>query len=205
MRRGVVIALGTWAVLSALALEAPPLFVLAFPLVLVAVLCLTPSAAELQEGMRRTRALRAQTGLLVVLIASAVVGSVASTLPGMAWHSKRGDVVHEYALSVVVAPALWAAVFIAGMRALIVPSPRRRAIAALAVFVTGPVLIAVRALREPWFDIDDQWVRLAPVHLYDACVVVASGIAVLVTLTMRRSLREVPEAPPRATALGAVR
>ena len=136
------------------------------------------------------------------MIACAIAGAVASIEPSMAFRSKSGVIQYTYGLSVVIAPALWALIAIAATRALRSPTPRRLVVVAIVMMAAMPLLLGIRMAREPWFDIDDQFVLLSPraIHTYLACVAVATGIAIYLA-TMAHRIGVTPPAIPRAAAI----
>lgn len=146
---------------------------------------------------------RSQATLLVALICVSAIGVIASMAPSLGVRSKSGPI-GEYAISVMVAPVLWAGISIAAIRALAVTTPRRLAVAGIIALAACPILIGIRVFHEPVFDLDDEFVLVAPrvVQLYVACALVASGLANLVILRVSRwSSDDVIHPLPRATAL----
>jgi hypothetical protein len=138
---------------------------------------------------------------LVLLAGCSIVGAITSAVPSMAYRSKGGDILYEYGLSILVAPTLWAAILGTSMSAIMVPSPRRLALASGAGLVGWPLFVAIRVLREPLFDLDNQFALLAPwiVQLYVVAASVASGLAVALTFGAARLAAEpVMDLPPKA-------
>lgn len=124
-----------------------------------------------------------QTVVLGAAIIASVVGTISAVVPSMAWSSKRGVIMWEYGLSRLIAPALFAAIVIVAARALR-PSRRRLHWAAGTILGASPLLFGIRIAHLPWFDIDSQFVVLAPwaLRTFVACVLVllGAGIALLV-------------------------
>jgi hypothetical protein len=82
------------------------------------------------------------------------------------------------------------------------PTPRRLTVVAVATFLAMPFLFAIDVLREPWFDIDHQFVLLLPwaIQLYLECMIVATGIAIYLATTAQH-IGVMPPAIPRAAAI----
>ena len=123
----------------------------------------------------------------------------------MAFRSKSGSILYEYGLSIAIAPLLWSAILIVALRALRLPSPRRLAIVAATTMGAWPLLLAIRALRVPVFDIDDQFVMLSPwaIYVYAVCVAASTGSAIfLATVAKRIGIgAALPALPPQASAI----
>ncbi len=135
-------------------------------------------------------------GALVGIIGCAVAGAVASAFPSMAFRSKSGVIMYSYALSSYVGLVLWAVVLVVAVAAWRQPSPRRLAAVAVAAIGAWPVLLAIRAINEPWFDLDDQFVMLssAAIGTYVLCMAVATGLALyLATAATRIGMRPVTQ------------
>jgi hypothetical protein len=209
-RMRLVIVSLSWVALAVAALVSPVLVMLSWPVSIVLLLWASlGSTADLLAAfaLREPIAMppryaRALTVLLVALAACGIAGTVASLVPSMAWRSKSGDIVREYGISTVVAPALWTAILVTAMRALALRSPRRFATVAVFTIVAWPMFLGIGAVSEPWFDIDNQFMRLAPhvLDLYVASAIAASGIAIAVALiTARLAAGPVITAPPLAT------
>jgi len=208
-RRVIVVAL-SWLALSVAAFANPLLMLFGWPLTgLMLMWALLGSTADLRAALplreplvisqRLTLTLRA---FLAALAGCALVGTVTSIAPSMAYRSEDGTTVYTYGLSILVAPILWLTVFATSIRALRQPAPRRLAIAAIATLIAWPLLLGIRAAREPWIDLDNQFLVLAPhvIQAYVAAAVVASGVAIaLAFATARLANRPVVVAPPRAT------
>jgi len=143
----------------------------------------------------RPRQLAVALGAVIV---ASVVGTICSVVPSMAFRSKSGSILYEYGLSVLIAPALFGAIVIVAARALR-PSRKRLLVAAITILGASPFLFGIKLAREPWFDIDDQIVTLAPwaVHgfVISAVVLLAAGFAVLV-----HALRQPPDRGPELVA-----
>lgn len=202
----VVIAIGGWGVLSTVAVIAPVLLLVGWPLTVFAFLFATAGALEIQRALSHHEPVRRKwghTALLGGLVAASIVGAVASIIPSMAWHTKSGQLEREYAMSVIVAPALWATILIGALRAFAVNSPRRRVLAGVIAIGAWPILIAIRALREPFIDLDNQFAIIAPhvIELYVGAVSVVGGIGLVIAVTVPRANEQPPASQPaRAVA-----
>jgi hypothetical protein len=212
-RRVIVVAL-SWLAISFGAFQNPVLMVFAWPMTGIFLLwALLGSTADLRAAMplreplvisrRLTLTLR---GFLAVLAGSAVVGTVTSVIPSMAFRDESGATLYTYGLSIIIGPLLWMTVFATAVRALRHPAPRRLAISAIVTLIAWPLLLGIRAAREPWLDLDNQFLVLAPhvLSAYVAAAVVASGAAIALAFKTARLARgPVVVAPPRATILAA--
>jgi drug/metabolite transporter (DMT)-like permease len=143
-----------------------------------------------------------RTIALVGTIACSIAGAIAAIEPSMAFRSKHGVIQYTYGLSVVVAPVLWAVMAIVAARALRSPTPRRLAATGITTILAMPFLFGIHVLREPWFDIDNQFVVLSPwaIELYSGCLAVATGISIYL-VTMAHRIGVTPSAIPRAAAI----
>jgi hypothetical protein len=208
-RRIIVVAL-SWLAISVAAFENPLLMLFGWPVTgLLLLWALIGSTADLRAalplreslvlGRGRTLALR---GLLAGLAGCALVGTITSVIPSMAFRVEAGAPLHAYPLSILVVPILWMTVFAMAVRALRRPSPRHLAIAGIAMLGAWPLLLGVRAARQPWLDLDQQFVVLAPhvLQAYVAAAVLASGLAIALAFsTARLANGPLVVAPPRAT------
>ncbi len=198
----------SWLALSVAAFQTPLLMLFGWPATgLFLLWALLGSTADLRSALplreplvlsrRLTLTLR---GFLAALAGCAVVGTVTSIIPSMAFRSESGTV-YTYGLSIIIAPLLWMTVFATSIRALRQPAPRRLAIAAIATLVAWPFLLGIRAAREPWIDLDNQFLVLAPqvLQTYVAAAVIASGVAIALAFATARLASGPVVAPPRAT------
>ena len=199
-----------WLGITATAFFDPLLLFLAWPVTGLAFLVtLLEGAAELRAAFAFKEQLsytRLHTQLLrtalVLLVGCSIVGAITSVVPSMAFRSEDGDILYEYGLSGLVAPTLWAAILVASISAIMVPSPRRLALASGAGLVGWPLFLAIRALREPFLDLDNQFLLLAPwiVQLYVVAAVVASGLAIALAFGAARiAAAPVMQMPPKAS------
>jgi hypothetical protein len=185
-----------WAVLSVVGILSPLLLLFAWPVtgaacvfVVFATIRGLRSVAHQREPVRFPP--HARRWLWVGLfgtIACAVGGAVSSIEPSMAFRSKSGTILYEHGLSIAIAPVLWSVILIVAARALRLPSPRRLAIVAATTMGSWPILLAIRALRVPVFDIDDQFVMLSPwaIYAYVVCVAGSTGSAIYLATMAKR-------------------
>jgi hypothetical protein len=166
---------------------------------------------HLSALLRRREALdsassRGLSAWLVLIAIAALSGTVAACFPSMGFLSKSRILRYEYSLSVVIAPAAFAVIGILVVHALRSLSVRRVSIVAAATLLAWPFLVAIRVLREPWFDIDEQFVLLAPwaIYFYVVSLAVASVGALALLVTCHR-LVVLPEhrLPPHAKVVRA--
>ena len=139
--------------------------------------------------------------VLVLLAGCSIAGAITSVVPSMAYLSEDGEILYEYGLSGLVAPTLWAAILCTSISAIMVPSPRRLALASGAGLAGWPVFGAISVLRKPFGDFDHQILLLAPgiVQLYIVAAFVASGLAVALAFGAARLAAEpVMHMPPKA-------
>jgi hypothetical protein len=200
-----MVAAVAWALVSTVAMDEPVLL-FAWPLNAAAVLCVLIGALSgLGPAYRRTSALAMRASELrwlraglLALVAVSVTGIVGSRTPAMAWRSKSGIIQYSFSLSHFIAPALWSALAVLAVAAAHRPSLRRLASLIIAGVVAWPFLLAIRALRVPLFDIDDQYVELAPwaLDLYSASVALVAGLAIALNLVVRSLAARPPVAPP---------
>lgn len=118
----------------------------------------------------------------------------------MAYYSES-DVLHEYGLSAQAAPTLWGVILTTSISGIMVPSPRRLALAAGAGLVSWPVFLAIRVLGEPCIDFDGRLLVLEPwiLTLYVVAAFVASGLAIALAFGAARLAAEpVMRMPPKA-------
>lgn len=134
--------------------------------------------------------------VLLAIVLGSVLGVIAARTPSLGWLPKSGDKPHEYALSLVVAPAAFATIGILALRALLAPSLRRIAMVGVATFVCWPLLIAIRLFREPVMDIDEQFVLVAPwaVYAYVAAASITS-LGAIVLMSQTNQLAALPVLP----------
>jgi hypothetical protein len=89
---------------------------------------------------------------------------------------------YQYPLSRVIAPAGFAVLLVAVVHALRSVSVRRVSIVVAMTLLAWPVLVAIWVLRQPLFDIDSQFVVLAPWATYG--YVVSLGLASIAALAL---------------------
>lgn len=202
-----------WAMISLFGISSPQLLLDAWPVTSVACIFVVLATVRGLRSVARQRepvrlsppAGRWLRVALLGLIACAIGGAVSAVEPSMAFRSKSGKILYEYGLSTEIAPVLWSAILIVAARALRVPSPRRLAVVAATTMGSWPVLLVLRAILVPWFDLDDQFVMLSPwvVHAYAVCVAASAGSALYVATLARRlgTGAGLPALPPPAVAL----
>lgn len=155
-----------------------------------------PSHARLLIQLLRT--------VLVLLAGCSIAGAITSVVPAMAFCSESGAILYKYGISDFGAPALWAVILGASISAIMVPSPRRLALAAGAGIVGWPVFLIIRLLGEPLLDLDNRHLLLEPwiLQLYVVAAFVASGLAIALAFGAARvAAAQVMPLPPRATVV----
>lgn len=201
-----------WLGIAVAAFVDPWLLLLAWPVtapaflvtVLGSVAELGPAFAFKEQLSHRRLHIQILRVVLVLLAGCSIAGAIASVVPSMAYRSRSGDILFEYGLSGLVAPTLWAAILGASISAIIVPSPRRLVLASGAGLVGWPLFLGIRVLREPLFDLDDQFLLLVPwiVQLYVVAALVASGLAIALAFVAARVAAEpVMQMPPKASVV----
>lgn len=186
-----------WACVTAVSFVSPALLLFGWP---VAGIAFAGVAIVALRALRRrpggceavtTSRSRSTTVLLCLVALAAILGTVSACVPSLGFRSKHGVLVLEYGLSQLAAPACFAVTFIVAVWTLAAPTLRRLSIIVAATLCTWPFLVAIRVLREPLFDIDDQHVVLMPwaVFGYVAAVAAISGaaIALLTEIDGRRT------------------
>ena len=142
--------------------------------------------------------------VLVLLAACSIAGGITSIVPSMAYRSRSGDILYEYCVSSLVAPTLWGVILGTSISAIIVPSPRRLALASGASLVGWPLFLVIRLFCEPLIDFDDRFLLLVPwiVQLYVVAAFVASGLAIALAFGAARLAAEpVMQMPPKAAVV----
>jgi len=179
-----------------------PVTGLAFLVIVLGSVAELGTAFACKEQRSHTRShIRLWRAALVLLAGCAIAGAIASVVPSMAFRSEDGAILREHCLSGRVAPTLWAAILCASVGAIIVPSPRRLALASGAGLVGWPLFGVIHVLRRPWVDFDNEFLLLAPriVQLFIVAAFVASGLAVALAIgAARLATGPVMRIPPRA-------
>jgi hypothetical protein len=177
-------------------LFALPITGLVFLLAILGVVTELRTALSSREQLSHTqREVQRARPLLVLLVGCSIAGAIASVFPSMAFRPEGENVIYEHGLSRSIAPALWTVILGACIAAIVRPTPRRFALAAGSGVLAWPLFLGIRALREPWFDIDDEHVVLAPwaLQLYVGAALLASGLALgLAFVSARAAARPVP-------------
>jgi hypothetical protein len=210
-RRVIVVAL-SWLAISVAAFQNPVLMLFGWPMTgLLLLWALLGNTNDLRAAMPLHEPLVLSPHLALILrmllsaiVCCALVGVATSIVPSMAYRSQSGDILYKYGLSIIIAPLLWMTLLATSIRALRIPAPRRLAIVAIATLIAWPLLLGIRAAREPWLDLDDQFLVLSPniLHAYVAAAVLASGIAIaLAFITARLASKPLVVVPPRAALL----
>lgn len=162
------------------------------------------TALSSRDQLSRTQT-QVQVGraLLVLLAGCSIAGAIASVFPSMAFRPEGENVTYEYGLSRIIAPAVWAIILGACVAAILRPTPRRFALAAVGGILAWPVFLCIRALREPWFDLDDEHVVLEPwaLQLYVVAAVLTSGLAFGLRFVAARAAARPVLSPPRASVI----
>jgi hypothetical protein len=195
-----------WAAITLSSVVAPlllifwPISALACGIVLIGALDDLPAHLRRRDHLDPATSRRVKAWFAVIALAAGF-GTLSAYVPSMGWLSKSGVLRYEYSLSRVIAPAAFAVLGIVVVHALRSLSVRRVSIVIAAILFTWPFLLAIRVLREPWFDIDNQFVLLAPwaTYGYAASLALASVGALSLAITCHR-LVALPERrlPPEA-------
>jgi hypothetical protein len=195
-----------WAGITLSSVVAPlllifwPISALACGIVLIGALDDLPTHLRRRDHLDPATSQRVTAWLAVIGLAAGL-GTVSAYAPSMGWLSKSGVLRYEYSLSRVIAPLAFAAIGIVVVHALRSLSVRRLTIVIAATLFAWPFLLAIRVVREPWLDIDNQFVLLAPwaTYGYSASLALASVGALALAITCHR-LVALPERrlPPEA-------
>jgi hypothetical protein len=208
-----VFVVSCWLVITVTALVDPFRLVSAWPVTIFALVVIVHGSGA---ALRTAFAFEAQpspTGLhlqlmravLVLLAGCSIAGAIASVVPSLAYRSESDDILYVYGVGGRFAPMLWGAIFSTSIGAIVVPSPRRIALAAGAGLVSWPLLLIQRELsRPPWGDLPEQNLVLVPwiVKLYVVAAFVASGLAVALAIgAVRLAAEPVRPLPPKASVV----
>lgn len=207
MTRGDWVAVGCLGTIAIPALDQPVVLVLFWPATLiVGLIAIVATLRGLRLALDRRLPLERPSELRIALVAviiACLVGAIASLVPVLAVQ-RTGHGFVPYELSRSAAPAVWAGLLIVAARALRVPSPRRITWVIAAVSAAWPALLALRAMREPFMDLDGRFLILAPwaLQAFAACAVATAAIAIFLAHATRRACASPePVLPPRAQVI----
>ncbi|HEY4059633.1 MAG TPA: hypothetical protein VGM39_23625 [Kofleriaceae bacterium] len=109
---------------------------------------------------------------------------------------------HGYAMSTTFVPVMLSVVLVATLAALRTPSPKRLAIASLALLSTGPLLAAVHLFALPFFNLDADRVQYPLMYAgYAIGVLVLGALGIHLGIVARRRGygSEIIAPPPQAS------
>lgn len=208
-----VFVVSCWLVITVTALVDPFRLVSAWPVTIFALVVIVRGSGAALRTALAFKEQPAPTGLplqimravLVLLAACSIAGAIASVVPSLAYRSGIEDTLYTYGVGGRFAPMLWGVIFSASIGALVVPSPRRIAVAAEAGLVSWPLLLVQFELSRPaWDELADRWLVLVPWigRLYVVAAFIASGLAIALALGAARLAAE-PVRPvlPRASVV----